>query len=293
MAKSRSNKRGLKTAYVSTVIGVVLVLFFVGLVAWFGLGLNKLKVSKIESYEIELYFEDNVNDLELGIIEGEVAAKKYVSSATYKTSDEAWQTYLDEVDPEAHLGILDNENPIKQHIIMTLNKEYFYLDSVQKIESELFAQYPNQLSEVSYRADVFKDYSTNLQKIIYFVLLLAVLLLFIAIAMINNTIRLALFSKRFLIKTMQLVGATPKFIKRPFLLNAIGQGVISGLIAGCLVLGLVILLEKANPLFGQMTDIKIFVVVMAAVILFGVLITVISTSLALRKYLRLNLDNLY
>ena len=176
---------------------------------------------------------------------------------------------------------------------MTLNKEYFYLDSVQKIESELFAQYPNQLSEVSYRADVFKDYSTNLQKIIYFVLLLAVLLLFIAIAMINNTIRLALFSKRFLIKTMQLVGATPKFIKRPFLLNAIGQGVISGLIAGCLVLGLVILLEKANPLFGQMTDIKIFVVVMAAVILFGVLITVISTSLALRKYLRLNLDNLY
>jgi cell division transport system permease protein len=293
MAKSRSNRKGLKTAYVSTVIGVVLVLFFVGLVAWFGLGLNKLKVSKIESYEIELYFEDNVNDLELGIIETEIAKKEYVSSATYKTSDEAWQTYLEEVDPEADLGILDNENPIKQHIIMTLKKDYFYLDSVQNIETELNAEYAGQLSEVSYRSEVFKDYSTNLQKIIYFVLLLAVLLLFIAIAMINNTIRLALFSKRFLIKTMQLVGATPKFIRRPFIWNAVGQGIISGLIAGCLVMGLVILLEKANPLFGQMTDIRTFIIVMAAIICFGVLITVFSTFLALRKYLRLNLDNLY
>jgi len=293
MAKSRSNKKGLKTAYVSTVVGVVLVLFFVGLVAWFGLGLNKLKVSKIESYEIELYFEDNVNDLELGIIETEIAKKNYVSSATYKTSDEAWQTYLEEVDPEADLGVLDNENPIKQHIIMTLKKDYFYLDSVQNIEAELNAEYAGQLSEVSYRSEVFKDYSTNLQKIIYFVLLLAVLLLFIAIAMINNTIRLALFSKRFLIKTMQLVGATPKFIRRPFIWNAVGQGVISGLIAGCLVMGLVVLLEKANPLFGQMTDIKTFIIVMAGIICFGVLITVFSTFLALRKYLRLNLDNLY
>lgn len=293
MAKSRSNKRGLQTAYVSTVVGVVLVLFFIGLVAWFGLGLNKLKVSKIESYEIELYFEDNVNDLELGIIETEISKKKYVSSATYKTSDEAWQTYIEEVDPDADLGVLNDENPIKQHIIMTLKKDYFYLDSVQNIEAELNKEYAGQLSEVSYRSEVFKDYSTNLQKIIYFVLMLAVLLLFIAIAMINNTIRLALFSKRFLIKTMQLVGATPKFIRRPFIWNAVGQGIISGLIAGCLVMGLVVLLEKAFPLFGQMTDIKIFVIIMAGIICFGILITVISTFLALRKYLRLNLDNLY
>ncbi|MFT4600010.1 MAG: cell division transport system permease protein [Arenicella sp.] len=293
MAKSSTNKSGLKTAYVSTVIGVVLVLFFVGLVAWFGLGLNHLKVSKIESYEIELYFEDNVNDLELGIIETEIANKEYTSSAIYKTSDEAWQTYLTEVDPEANITILDNENPIKQHIIMTLNKEYFYLDSVQKIEAELQSEYTGRLSEMSYRDDIFKDYSTNLQKIIYFVLMLAVLLLFIAIAMINNTIRLALFSKRFLIKTMQLVGATPKFIRRPFIWNAVGQGIISGLIAGSLVLALVVLLERANPLFGQMTDIRIFIIVMVAIICFGILITVMSTFLALRKYLRSNLDNLY
>lgn len=293
MKRKTQKAQGTRTAYLSTVTGVVLVLFFVGLVAWFGLGLQKLKNSKIESYEIDLIFNDDINDLELGIIETEIEKKPYTSSATYRSADDAWEIYINEVDPEADLGVLDNENPLKQHIILTLKKDYFYLDSVALIESQLHSEYAGTLEEVSYREDVFEDYSINLQKIIYFVLLLASLMLFIAIAMINNTIRLALFSKRFLIKTMQLVGATPAFIKRPFIWNAIGQGVISGLLAGSLVMGLVLLLERTNPLFAQMTDIETFAIVMAGIIVFGVLITVVSTQLALRKYLRLNLDKLY
>lgn len=293
MKRKTQKAQGTRTAYLSTVTGVVLVLFFVGLVAWFGLGLQKLKDSKIESYEIDLIFNDDINDLELGIIETEIEKKPYTSSATYRSADDAWEIYINEVDPEADLGVLDNENPLKQHIILTLKKDYFYLDSVALIESQLHSEYAGTLEEVSYREDVFEDYSINLQKIIYFVLLLASLMLFIAIAMINNTIRLALFSKRFLIKTMQLVGATPAFIKRPFIWNAIGQGVISGLLAGSLVMGLVLLLERTNPLFAQMTDIETFAIVMAGIIIFGVLITVFSTQLALRKYLRLNLDKLY
>ena len=270
-----------------------MVLFIVGVVSWFGLGLNHLKNSKIESYEIELYFNKTVNDLELGLIESEITNKAYVSSATYRTSDEAWEIYMKEVNPEEDLSIIDNENPISSHIIMTLKKEYFYLDSIQTIEQELMNQYHEKLVEVSYREDIFDNYSTNLQKIIYFVILIALMLMFIAIGMINNTIRLALFSKRFIIKTMQLVGATPKFIRRPFILSAVGQGIISGLIAGTMVLGLVVLLEKTNPLFLEMTDMKVFLIVMGGIIFFGVLITVVSTYMALRKYLRINLDNLY
>lgn len=293
MAKRGQTKKGLQTAYISTIIGIVMVLFIIGVVAWFGLGLNHLKDSKIESYEIDLFFDDSVNDLELSLIETEIADKKYTSSAFYRTADEAWESYLEEVDPEADISIIDDENPLKQHVIMTLKKEYFFLDSVKKIENDLIAEYEGRLVEVSYREDIFADFSTNLQKLIYFILLIAVMLLFIAIGMINNTIRLALFSKRFLIKTMQLVGATPKFIRRPFILSAVGQGIISGLIAGSMVLGLIVLLERTNPLFLEMTDVSIFLIVMAGIIVFGVLITVFSTFLALRKYLRLNLDNLY
>lgn len=293
MAKKGQTKKGLQTAYISTIIGIVMVLFIIGVVAWFGLGLNHLKNSKIESYEIELYFDDSVNDLELGLIETEIANKDYTSSARYRTADEAWEIYLKDVDPDADISIIDDENPIKQHVIMTLKKEYFFLDSVKNIEKELTSEYEGELVEVSYREEIFEDFSTNLQKLIYFILLIALMLLFIAIGMINNTIRLALFSKRFLIKTMQLVGATPKFIRKPFILSAIGQGIISGLIAGSMVLGLIVLLERTNPLFLEMTDVGLFLIVMAGIIIFGVLITVASTFLALRKYLRLNLDNLY
>ncbi|MEX1001061.1 MAG: permease-like cell division protein FtsX [Crocinitomicaceae bacterium] len=293
MSRNKQNRRGVQTAYIATIVGIVLVLFFVGLVSWFGLGINHLKNSKIESYEIDLFFDESVNDLELGLIEKEIANKEYTSGAYYRSADEAWKLYTEEIDPDADLSIIDGENPLKQHVIMTLKKEYFTLDKVREIEKELLSEYDGQLTEVSYREEVFEDFSTNLEKGIYFVLLIALMLLFVAIAMINNTIRLALFSKRFLIKTMQLVGATPRFIRRPFLWSAVGQGVLSGLIAGCMVLGLIIVLERSYPVFLEMTDMLLFYMVLAGIVLFGVLITVVSTYLALRKYLRLSLDSLY
>lgn len=293
MSSNKQSRRGVQTAYISTIVGIVMVLFIVGVVSWFGLGLNHLKNSKIESYEIELYFNESVNDLELGLIETEIANKEYTSGAFYRSSDEALKELNEVVDPEINLDVLEGENPIDQHIIMTLKKEFFSLDQMHDIEKELMSEYDGQIKKVSYREEIFAEYSTNLQKLIYFISFIGFLLLFIAIGMINNTIRLALFSKRFLIKTMQLVGATPRFIQRPFLWSAIGQGLLSGLIAGSLVLGLIILLERTNPLFLEMTDMTLFLIVMGGILLFGVLITVMSTYLALRKYLRLNLDNLY
>ncbi|MBD3636145.1 MAG: FtsX-like permease family protein [Crocinitomicaceae bacterium] len=293
MSKIRQNRKGIQTAYISTIIGIVMVLFIVGVVSWFGLGLNHVKNAKVESYEIEIFFNESVNDLELGLIETEVANKEYTSGAFSRTSDEALKILTEDVDPDIDLTVIDGENPIDQHIIMTLKKEYFTLEDMEEIEKELMTEYQGQIKEVSYDPEIFEDYNVNLKKLIYFVLLIAFMLLFIAIGMINNTIRLALFSKRFLIKTMQLVGATPKFIRRPFMLQAIGQGVISGLIAGTMVFGLIAILEKTNPVFLEMTDMTIFLIVMAGIVVFGVLITMLSTFLALRKYLRMNLDNLY
>lgn len=287
-----STKKGLGTAYISTVIGIVMVLFITGLVSWFVLGLNHLKNNKIESFEIDLFFDKSVSEVELGVIEQEIGGKHYVSSASYRSSEEAWDILSKEVGDSA-LTVIDNENPLNQSIIMTLKKDYFSLDSLAWIETELKSEYPEQLTEVSYRKEDFQEVNTSLQKMVYFVLLIALMLLFIAIGMINNTIRLSLYSKRFLIKTMQLVGATPSFIRRPFIYSAIGQALISGLIAGCMVLGFLFLLERYDPIFLDMTDIRIFLIVMVGIVLLGIIITVLSTYFALRKYLRLNLDNLY
>lgn len=289
----RNNKKGLKTAYVSTIVGIVMVLFILGIVSWFVLGLNNLKNDKIESFEIDLFFDNTVNTVELGIIEEEIASKHYTSGALYRSSDEAWQIIKDEIGGDSSLNVLNNENPLNQSVIMTLNKSYFNLDSMLWIEQELMQEYDGRLLEVSYQKEIFSEYNEGLEKLVYFILLIACMLLFIAIGMINNTIRLALFSKRFTIKTMQLVGATPRFIRRPFFWSAIGQGVISGIIAGTMVLGLIYLLQRYYPFVLEMTDLKLFFIVLAGIVLFGVLITLTSTYFALRKYLRLNLDNLY
>ena len=198
-----------------------------------------------------------------------------------------------EIGGDSTMQDLNIANPINQSVIMTLNKSYFDLDSMLWIEKELMTEYEGRLIEVSYQKEIFANFNQKFQKFVYLGLLIAGMLLFIAIGMINNTIRLALFSKRFLIKTMQLVGATPRFIRRPFFWSAIGQGVISGLIAGTMVLGLIYILEYYNELFLQMTDLRLFFVVLAGIVAFGVLITLTSTYFALRKYLRLNLDELY
>ena len=294
MARNRSHgKKGLKTAYVSTIIGIVMVLFILGVVAWFVLGLNHLKDDKIESFEIDLFFDNSVNTLELGIIEEEIAAKHYTSGAKYRSSEEALEIAIAEIGGDSTMQDLNIANPINQSVIMTLNKSYFDLDSMLLIEKELITEYEGRLIEVSYQKEIFANFNQKFQKFVYLGLLIAGMLLFIAIGMINNTIRLALFSKRFLIKTMQLVGATPRFIRRPFFWSAIGKGVISGLIAGTMVLGLIYILEYYNELFLQMTDLRLFFVVLAGIVAFGVLITLTSTYFALRKYLRLNLDELY
>ena len=293
MSSNRPNKRGVQTAYVSTIVGIVLVLFILGIVAWIALGFNHLKNSKIESYEIDLYFNETVNDLELGLIETEIANKEYTSGAYYRSSDEALKILNEDLDAEIDLTVIDGENPIDQHIVMTLKKDFFSLDQMKGIEKELMAEYDGRIKEIEYREEVFSDYGTNLQKPIYFMVVVGLMLLFIAIGMINNTIRLALFSKRFLIKTMQLVGATPAFIRRPFILNAVGQGIISGLIAGCMILGLVLILQRNYPFILEMTNVSHFYIAFTGIMLFGVMITVVSTHLALRKYLRLDLDNLY
>lgn len=290
---TKKTTKGTRSAYISTIVGIVLILFIVGIVSYFALGINHLRESTVKSFEIDLFFENEVNQTDLIIIEEEIAEKAYTRSAKHRSASEAWNIVKEGIGGDSALFVLDNENPLYQSIIFTLKTPYFSKDSMLVIKNELFTEFPGRLIDVSYREEILVEYDANLKKVMYFVLLLALMLLFTAIAMINNTIRLALFSRRFLIKTMQLVGAKPNFIRKPFIRNAIAQGLVSGLIAGCMVLGFIMILERYNKLFLEMTDMKLFIIVMIGIMLFGILITVTSTYFALRKYLRKNLESLY
>ncbi len=288
----KQTKKGLQTAYISTIIGIVLVLSILGVVSWTVLGVNNLKNQKIEELEIDLFFDQTINETELKIIETELREKIYVNKAFYRSADEAWEI-TKEIVGDTALNIISGENPLDQSVIINLKKEYVDLDSMRIIEKDLLETYSGKINEVSYREEAFRDINTGIKKFVYFILLFAALLLFVAIGMINNTIRLALYSKRFTIKTMQLVGATPSFIRKPFLFQAVGQGLVSGIIAGAMVFGFILLIEQFMPDFVYITDLSLFLIVLAGIILFGILITVLSTIFALKKYLRLKLDNLY
>ncbi|MGV6862336.1 MAG: cell division protein FtsX [Putridiphycobacter sp.] len=285
-------KKGLRTAYVATIVGIVLVLTILGISSWIILGVNHLNQQKKEELEIDLFFDKSVNEVQLKLIETELMEKPYVAKAFYRSADEAWEI-TKEIVGDTALSIIGGENPIDQSVIINLKNDYVNIDSMHNIENELMLEYEGSINEVSYREEAFEEVNIGMKKLVYFILLFGLLLLIVAIGMINNTIRLALYSKRFTIKTMQLVGATPKFIRRPFLWQAVGQGLIAGIFAGAMVFGFILLIEQFMPSVIYMTDIKLFLVVLAGIILFGILITVISTSLALRKYLRLKLDRLY
>ena len=293
MAKTnRANKNGLKTAYASTIVGIVLVLSVLGIVSWLTLGINDLKDRHLEELEVDIFFENSLNEIELKQYETEIALEPYTKKAFYRSAEEAWELTKPFVGDSA-LSVVDIENPLSQLIVLNLKKDYIVLDSMKKIEAGLMRKYEGKIKEVFYREEAFSDINAATKKTIYLVSLLGILLLIVAIALINNTIRLALYSKRFTIKTMQLVGATPRFIRKPFIWLAIWQGVVSGLISGALVFGFIIFVEQFIPDSIHITDINLFFMVLGGIILFGILITVISTRFALRKYLRLKLDNLY
>lgn len=288
----KSARKGLKTAYISTIVGIVLVLTILGISSWVLLGISTLNDSKKEELEIDVFFDKSLNEAELKLIETELLEKKYVAKAFYRSADEAWEITKEIIGDEG-LDIIGGENPIDQSVIINLKKDYVNIDSMTVIESSLMKEYDGRINEVSYRKEAFALVNVSMKKVVYFIVFFGGLLLIVAIGMINNTIRLALYSKRFIIKTMQLVGATPKFIRKPFLWQAAGQGLLSGIIAGAMVFGFLRLIEQFMPNVIYMTDIKLFFIVLAGIILFGILITVISTSLALKKYLRLKLDSLY
>jgi cell division transport system permease protein len=228
------------------------------------------------------------------MLEKTMAAEAYVKSVRYVSKEEALEVTKQILEDDSLLAPIDNYNEIKPSLEIFIKEDYANPDSVKKIEDNLMAKYQGSLiDEVSYNSAMFLTINNSLKYFAWIILALAALLLVIAIAMINNTIRLAVYSKRMLIRSMQLVGATEGFIRRPFMLRAFLQGIVAALISlGMILLGLNYLLNWFPELAG-VHDSMILFTVFGGVTLLGIFISWISTYFALRKYLRLKSDLLY
>ena len=288
------NKRGLQTGYISVIVGISLVLFMLGLVIGAYFGLDNLQSSSKENVEIDLFFNPSLNQADIKLIEQELKQWDEIKSVWFVSPERALEVFQDSEEQLNEIkSIFDGNSPFPPSVTFNPKSEHVSIEGLAAIKTKLLAEYPNQLDEVNYDENRVNDVNLGFLRWIYIFIAIGLLLTIIAFAMINNTIRLALYSKRFTIKTMQLVGAKPGFIRKPFLLSAIGQGFLSAIIGMGLLMGVFYGLNKYMEDITVTYDLETFGLLLGSLLGIGIFISLLSTWFALNKYLRKRIDDLY
>jgi cell division transport system permease protein len=290
MAESRkaSIKRG-KPSYFMSVLGVTLVLFVLGIIGWFIINASKLGEHFKENVEVNVYLREPLNSKDSTALVEYIAAQPYIKSYVFTTKEMAKQKFL--ADGNEGWDEFIDYNPLPSSIDFRLKKEYVHVDSLSKIKSDL--QQQTYVTEVGYQEGLVDLLHKNIRRISLVLLGLAIVLALVVIFLIDNTIRLAMFSNRFLIKTMQMVGATRWFIAKPMNIRAIINGALSGAIAIAAVWLLIVIAERNVPELKAIHDSKSLTLLFAGLILMGIIITLVSTHRSVVKYLKMKLDDLY
>ncbi|MFT5337982.1 MAG: cell division transport system permease protein [Luteibaculaceae bacterium] len=282
-------KRRARSSYVSTVIGISLVLFMLGSLCLVLLNAQKLSSYVKENIQFQVFIEDGAREVDVLQLKKSLDAEDYIRQTAYISKRVAADRLEKEIgeDVVRFLGY----NPLLASIEVYLTADYAHPDSVVIIEDQLIQQ-PN-VKEVAYNPDLIAAINNNINKISLVILAFSAVLMLISIALINNTVRLAMYSKRFTIKTMKLVGATYGFIRRPFLQGSILQGIIASFLAMGLIITCLISIKEEVPDFFELQDIFTFGKLFGTVVLLGIFITYMSTWFAVNKYLRLRGEEVY
>ncbi len=282
-------RRRLKTAYASTVVSISLVLYLLGLLGVLLLQANKLSRHVKENISISIFLHEDEKEADIMQLQKTIDTKPYARTTEYIPKDVAAEELKKELGEDfiAFLGY----NPLLSSIEIYLQAPYANEDSMVKIENQLLKN--SQIKEVYYQKSLVHLVNENIKKIGYIIVGFSVLLLIISIALINNTIRLSVYSKRFIIKSMQLLGATQRFIRKPFVIKGVFQGII-GAVISLILLNLTLYFgQKQLPELGELQDIKLYIAMTGIVVFSGIIIAWISTYFAVRKYLKIKTDNLY
>ena len=275
--------------FITSSISTTLVLLLLGMVVFFVLSTNNLSTYVRENIGITVLVSDDMKEPEALNFQKALNEKTYVKESVYISKEQALkeQTEAMGTDPAEFLGY----NPFTASIEIKLNAAYANSDSIAWIEKEILTN--KKVMEVCYPQNLIDSVNRNLQKVSFFLLGLAALLSLISFALINNTIRLAIYSKRFLIHTMKLVGASWGFIRRPFLVRNVWIGVLAGVMADAVLLGMAYMLVKYEPQLIEIITPNTLLIVMASVFIFGLAITFLCAYISINKYLRMKASALY
>lgn len=285
----KNSEKSIQTGKISILISLSLVLFMVGLLALVLINTRKVSNHVKENINLNVFISDSAAQSEISALQKQLDATEYVKGTQFVTKEQAAAEFKEELG-EDFVNFL-GYNPLRSSIDVKVNADYANADSLMKIEKLLMAN--PIVREVYYQKSLVNLVNENVRKIGLFLMVLSILLSIISIALINHSIRLYIYSKRFLIRTMQLVGATHGFIRKPFLSRAVFDGIMASIITWLMLAGVIFLLEKNIPELIELRDVDTFAVLFAVVPVLGMLITVGSTYFAMSKYLKLQTEELY
>ena len=279
----------IKTSSVTVVMSLSLVLFLLALVGWVFINARLIVNHVKENVGFQVYLKEDAPQPEIDKLKKTMEAAIYIKTVAYKSKEEAAEEMKQKTGDDfvTFLGF----NPLPSSINANIKAEYANPDSLAWIEKEIASE--KIVREVVYQKVLVENINKNTQKISAIILFFSALLIIIAVALINNTIRLSIYSKRFLLKTMYLVGATQSFIRKPFIINGIINGVIAGIIADILVVVFIIASNKFIPELLVVQNPNYLLILFLVTIFLGILISGLSAALSVRKYLRLKAEDLY
>ena len=288
-AEEGFQKRRLRGSYISVILSVSLVLFTLGMLGLVLLYAQKLSVQVKENIGFTIYLQDDIKEVDVERLQKAIDISEYSLSTTYISKDDAVDILKKDLG-EDFMQYLDY-NPLLASIEVKMKADYAHPDSLANIKSQLSKS--SKIKEITYEESLVNMVQENIQRVGALMLAFSLLLLVVAIALINNSIRLSIYSKRFLIKSMQLVGATQPFIRKPFVQKGVVHGIYSALIAILLIMGVMYYSQQYLPDLIQIKDIEILAYLFVIVMILGIVISWVSTSLAVRKFIRTRSDKLY
>ena len=286
----KSNAPGIfNTQFITSCLSISLVLILLGTVIFFVFTARNLSDYMRENINISLLLDDKMSEKTIDAFKAELEARPYVKSLEYISKEQGLETVKAEMgaDPSEFLGF----NPITASFEVKLKSEYANNDSIQRILDEM--KMTNNVVDVLYQKDLINSVNNNIKKISFIMLIIAALFTYISFALINNTVRLSIFSQRFDINTMKLVGASWWFIRKPFLKRGLLVGLISATIATAFLFFGIRFLKEQEPQFGAIISNEVMAVVALCVYAFGLIITFCCIYFSLNKFLKMSSNTLY
>ena len=289
--ENSTTKRRLRGSYLISLMSIMLVLFVLSLFSSLVLFANKISEYIKENVGFEIVMKKGVSEKDIIDFQHILDKKNYVKSTEYISQQEATRRLTEDLGEDILQWLGDVENPLLPSIDVRFKSEYANNDSIAKIEQWVLKN--KNVKEVYVQKSLIHSIDKNVNKIAAVLLLVGLVLLIMAVTLISHTVRLSVYSKRFVVRSMQLVGATESFIIKPFMKYFVIQGVIGSILSLVLLSIFLFKVLKDVPELASLTGFGSFAIIYISVLVLGILLTTLSTFFAMRKYLRADMDDLY